>query len=465
MVRGMSPVPWFFCALLTVPILLSGCGQRADRKPVLEDYNVLLIVIDTLGANNVGCYNPELSLTPHIDRLAEQGVRFAKSYAVAPWTQPSVASILTGLMPSKHGLNQLGAELDGKAAILAELLKDRGYETGAVVSHRLVNASFGFGRGYGYFDEEPIGGHKKISSQMVTDSALQWLDGVGTNRFHLLLHYFDPHYVYCHHEQFDMTSGYEGPLEPAMNIWSLRNQRERLTEEDISYLVGLHREEIAYTDHHIGRLLEHLETLGVADKTLIVLTADHGEEFMEHGWLGHTRSLYNELIHVPVIFYLPGVFGEGIVSEMPVSQIDVLPTLMDFSKRPVSEAWDGRSLLPILLGDKPGETDRDIFAEVSFVPRSKKDVADEKITFLTTLVRGNLKAIYDEVDERWEVYDLAKDPGESNILALEGRAQVLADDLSAWKSARVTQPDQESGFQLIMTSDEEESLRSLGYIR
>jgi arylsulfatase A-like enzyme len=495
--------------------------------------NLLLVVFDTLGAEHVGHLGlgvpgaadsvapPVPSPTPHLDALATRGVAFRRAYSPAPWTQPAVASLLTARMPSEHGLVRLFGRLGTEPPTLGERFRDAGWATAGVISHSLLEARFGLDRGFGAWDESPVGGHAAVTSDRVTEAALRWLDedrpldGSEGRPFLLLVHYFDPHFVYNHHPDHDRTAGYEGALRSGMGIWRLRDLRPSLTAADVGYLTGLYREEIAHTDAALGRLLAGLAERDLLTDTWVVATADHGEEFMRHGWIGHTRTLYDELLRVPLVIAPPvtrleggdgggsggreraagggGVAGGAVIDE-PVSLLDLAPPLVELlgaGEWPASaEASEPRfrplslaALVSAPTGASSPSTaasevrrrlaERDLFAEVSFVqPEEERPTSSaaparaaraEKDAFQTAIVAGPLKLIHDLAAGDWHLYDLAADPEELNDLAGTGHPaeRGLRRRLLEWERSRTA-----AAADLLVPSDEErERLRALGYLR
>lgn len=497
-------------------------GEDSGWEPFLKDTNILLIVVDTLGAPYVGALAAELatgdpaaaaaSPTPHLDQLANDGVLFRRAYSTASWTQPALASLLTGKMPSDHGLTRLFDVLDEKERSLPEHLKAKGYATAAVVGHDLLAERYGFGQGFDWFDESSAIGHSGVTSERITDLALNWLGKRKRRKpFFLMAHYFDPHFVYQHHPDQDRTSWYRGHLTPGMGIWNLRNQRDSLEPADLDYLRGLYQEEIAHTDRHIGRLLDNLEAADPNRPTLVIVTADHGEEFMEHGWIGHTQSLYDELLHVPLILHLPTVLKAAEV-EFPVSLVDIVPTVLagldsgtksrtPESRTPESQKPEsqkplekpiGKSLWPLLTADKPGDPrvpaadgspgesrvsveqtqleveesfrHRKLLAEVSFeVGPDKPDHQRQKVAFATALFSGELKMIHDLKEETWQLFDRSTDPGElAPLPSSHPQFRDLQGDLLRWERSRGGESPQ---GQRTPSSEELDRLRSLGYLR
>lgn len=414
------------------------CERRLERAMRIASRatarNALLILIDTLGMNQVSLAADGHS--PRLAELARQGVLFANATATAPWTQPSLASVLTGLLPAQHGVRVLGGILQPDRETLPELLEARGFETAAIVSHELLGENYGFAQGFEHFDASHIGGHGGITSQQVSDAAIEWLEAREPERpFFLMLHYFDPHYAYQHHPEFSRTDGYRGPLSPGIGIEKLLALRPTLGPADVEYLIGLHREEVAFTDAAIGRLLAHLDAAGLAADTLVVATADHGEEFMERGWIGHTRTLYQELLQVPLVFRHPALPARRI--DTPVSLLDLAPTLAEllgvaFPETPGSGVSFARSL----RNPKVPVAERDVLAEVTYLPRTPGNEQAELMRAVKTSVqRGSLKAIHDATSGQTELYDLALDPGElHNLYPGHPRAAELAERLKSYEA-------------------------------
>lgn len=457
-------------AALLLLILLTACGgdtNNSSRDLPPPDLNVILIVVDTMGARYLGCHTPGLTNSPTIDRLATTGVRFQRAYSVAPWTQPAVASLFTSQMPSRHGVRHIFHNLDRRHQTLAERLKDRGLRTFGVISHFVIGDEFGYGQGFDEYRDDPVGNHRSVTSHDVTDVAISFLDGVADDRFFMFVHYFDPHWYFNHHPDFDQTAGYTGDLLPGMEIGALRAMRGDLTDDDIGYLAGLYREEIAYTDHHIARLLDHLDARGLTDDTVVIVTADHGEEFMQHGWIGHTATLYDELVHVPLIVHAPGRIAPRVV-DTPVSIMDIGPTILELlGVVPDDADWDGVSLAPVLTAGQPAPT-RPLLAEVSYISPSGWPSGDRgtKRYYKTAIIDGDLKLVHDFADGRWEVYDRAADPLEQHNLwnPEQNERRALLDRLHVWEVDHTGSWTEELREELDIDPDAVKRLRALGYV-
>ncbi|HHO54037.1 MAG TPA: hypothetical protein ENK18_24995 [Deltaproteobacteria bacterium] len=311
------------------------------------------------------------------------------------------------------------------ATTLAEHLRAAGWTTSAVVSHSFCGSDWGFAQGFDSFDESNVLGHLGVSSPGVTEGGLRFLDEHKHERFFLWLHYFDPHYVYKLHPGHDPDPGsdYDGRVVDGMYISALEALTGTLTPDDRAQLARLYDSEIAFTDAQIGRVLDRLEALGLADDTVVVFVADHGEAFDEHGLIGHASTLYQELVHVPFLVRCPR-WAPGEVST-PVSSVDLFPTILSCLDLPGPGGLVGRSLAP----DAPAATEpRLLFSQTS---RGGRQVAvrsgDHKL--IARLARGRAP--------RLELYDLSADPHEAHDLAPQGGPilEQLSRELLSWEEA------------------------------
>jgi len=392
--------PVLLCAL---GALLSCSSDAPAPRPSL-----LLIVVDTLRSDRLGVYGADRPTSPSIDALAADSVRFENAYATAPWTLPSVASMLTGLHPSEHGVIGIRRRLPSTLPFLPEILRNEGYATSAVVSHLLLGAGYGFARGFDSFDETEGRGHDHISSEAVTEKAVAELKRlVAADRpFLLWVHYFDPHYSYQRYERsgFAAREG-AGRLGGGESIEELRPLTQDLSADELEFLRALYDEEIARTDAAVGTLIASLDASPAARSTIVVLTADHGEAFREHGHLGHTESLYEELVRVPLLVRSPRLDSRPV--ETAVSLVGLAPTLLDLLG--LDHGLPGTSFAALLEGEGEGAA-RPIFSEV------------DRGSHQRSVRLGNDKLVY-HIDARTsELYDLEDDPDETRNLAPRDQA-------------------------------------------
>ena len=349
-----------------------------------QGFNVVILTLDTTRANRLGCYGHVLAQTPTLDRIAAEGIRVDDAVTVVPVTLPSHATIFTGLIPPHHGVRNNGEfHLDPKHRTLAEIVRDEGYETAAFVSAFVLDARFGLDQGFDVYDDSvdfAVGSGlvKQINERRasaVTNAAIDWLDARTSKRpFLLWVHYFDPH------------SPYEPP-EPFAGRFSN----------------SLYDGELAYMDSQIGRLFQTLKDKGLADKTLTVVVADHGESLGDHGEGTHGKLIYDSSMRVPLLISCPGlVEGPYVLNDRVVSTTDIVPTVLDLLNIESTGPFDGVSMLT----QTPG-TDRAAYME------TLASYLDDGWSPLYGLRRHDDKYI---LAPRREYYDLTADPKELNNL-------------------------------------------------
>jgi arylsulfatase A-like enzyme/Flp pilus assembly protein TadD len=385
-------------------ILTALAGLHAEAQtPAKPALNVVLITIDTLRADHVGCYGYKQIKTPNIDGLAADGVRFESAFAVVPVTLPSHSSMLTGTYPMLSGMHDFsGNKLSPLQPTLASVLKQAGYQTGAVIGAAVLDSRFGLNQGfdfyYDHFDfsrlDEANLDEMERPGNVVADVALDWLARNSQKKFFLWMHLYDPHFPYR-------------PPEPY--------SRE--------YAAQPYDGEIAFADEQVGRLLRFLKEKGIYQNTVIVLCGDHGESLGEHGEKTHGFFIYNSTMHVPLIIRLPeNRLPENAAARAvadPVSLVDLMPTILGAVGLEIPSQVQGRSLLPELRSDRT-ERDRTLYGE-TFMPR---------IHFNWSELRGSENTKYHFIDApRPELYDLAKDPGEVHNLFSEKKA--VAEEMRA----------------------------------
>jgi choline-sulfatase len=438
-------------------LLAAGCG--AEPGPP----NFLFILVDTLRSDHLSAYGYERETSPALSRLAAAGVRFDRAYAAAPWTKPSVASMFTGQYPHRHGVNFVLDPLPPEAVTVAERLSEAGYSTAGAVSHIFVAGKNGLDQGFDHYDSDEAGGHTHISTTGVTRRAIKLLEGFGSEPFFLFVHYFDPHYEYRRHPEFGFAPESVGRLRGGEDIHDLRAMGADLSPEEVRFLRDVYDEEIRFTDDGIGALLASLESRGLADDTVVIVAADHGEEFFERGWLGHTRTVHEEVIRVPLVIHVPGDPGRGRVVATPISLASLAPTILDFAGIAAPDAdFQAASLRPLLEGVDDAEPGS-IRSEVRYVVLNRSNPQSEKAAFKYALIRGRYKLIKDFKAKRFELYDLTEDPGEHHNLAAE-RPGLLREMVVELARTQSRGPAAAAASPATLDPRDAKMLRDLGYI-
>jgi len=340
--------------LLLAGLLLGGCSKD-DRL------NVLLITIDTTRADYIGCYGSPDVQTPNLDRLAGEGVQFMRCIAPSQCTNPSHATIHTGLPAARHGVYDNETPLTGAAVTLAEVFRDADYQTlGAVSARHLSAANTAFDQGFQVFlDCEPV----ELTAGERNEQFLSRLRFMAGKPFFAWVHFYDPHWTYIPPPPFDT-------LHPVLDDHALLHARhahqpkappEKMFDPDS--LIALYKGEISYLDHQIGRVLSTLDELGIREKTIVALIADHGESMTEKGIYFEHGGMFNQVLHIPFILRCPDLLPAGLRVEPMVSGADVFPTLIGLAglTSPVS-GLEGRDLAP-LIADPSTPLHRYVFSE------------------------------------------------------------------------------------------------------
>ena len=440
-----SPMPPTFRRLILILTALTAL-HAAAQTPAKPALNVVLITIDTLRADHVGCYGYKQIKTPNIDGLAADGVRFERAFAVVPVTLPSHTSMLTGTYPMLSGMHDFsGNKLSPLQPTLASVLKQAGYQTGAVIGAAVLDSRFGLNQGfdsyYDHFDfsrlDEANLDEMERPGNVVADVALDWLAKNSDKKFFFWMHLYDPHFPYH-------------PPEPY--------SRE--------YAAQPYDGEIAFADEQVGRLLRFLKEKGIYQNTVIVLCGDHGESLGEHGEKTHGFFIYNATMHVPLIIRLPEQLPRQLPEKTaartlanPVSLVDLMPTVLDAVGLPVPSQVQGSSLLRDVRPDPSARgaqanRERALYGE-TFLPR---------IHFNWSELRASENTKYHFIDApRPELYDLAKDPGEVHNLFTDKKA--VAEEMRAKLAGMIR--DYSAGKELAEKTGLDpalmERLKSLGY--
>ncbi len=410
---------------------------------------VILVSIDTLRRDHVGAYGYPRPTTPRLDALAREGILAEDAVSVSSWTLPAHLSMLTSVDPGVHGGTDTRLGFNERVPTLTRLLKQNGYATQAVTSHLYVSKVYGLDEGFDHLDF-----HQDRKATDIADRAIAILERLGDRRFFLFLHFYDPHWHYDpppkQRALFD--SGYTGALS---GLWQDFKDKTpaNTTPQEKQHLLDLYDGEIRYTDDELGRILDHLKTSGLDKGTLVIVTSDHGEEFLEHGSWEHQKTLYEEVIRIPLALRGPGISPRR--EKAQASLLDIAPTVLAWVDLPASPTHQGQSLLgPLPEREAYGETDHTTDGTRKLFVRSGA---------------GRGKAILSlspkaETVAREEWYDLAKDPAESkDARPREGVANSLrAKALQRFKDGRT----RGAGAPMVRLSPEQiERLRALGYIK
>jgi arylsulfatase A-like enzyme len=345
-----------------------GSGGRARAVP-----NIVFVSIDSLRADHLSCYGAPRLTSPNLDRLAAEGTRVATVVAESSWTLPTHATLLTGLAQTVHGLGG-GGRLSEHVVTMTELLHEAGYRTHGIWSGPYLHPYFGLNQGFDVYEsvmrldgaatttgdastaQDVIGplhrqSYTDRTSPEIIERALRAIDAAGDQPFFLFLHFFDVHYDYDPPEEYwrRFDPKYAGTLD-ARDWMSNPAIHAKMPESELRHVVARYDGEIAFTDHHLGRLFDALDARGLSDDTLVVVTADHGDEFFEHGDKGHRNTLFDEVLLVPWIVRWPGHVKKAAVIEAQARHVDLMPTVLDFVGIAPPYALQGDSFAPAMRG-------------------------------------------------------------------------------------------------------------------
>lgn len=454
--------------LLVLIAIAAGVTLFIRLRParVKEAPSFLVIVIDSVRADHVGAYGYARATTPRIDAFAREGILFSTAFSQAPWTKPSVASIFTSTYVSVHNVlfskRVVNGEdrtdvLNTKFLTLAEAMKTGGYATGGFGQKIHLRPEFGFDQGFDRYDM-----HARRADK-INRKTLGWLREEDPDKFFAYLHYNDPHYPYKPRPEFAKFGSttarvqIEGATKAAFRSGALH-----LSPEDIRQLIDLYDGEILYADTLVGDLIDAISSLGYRNLTVII-TADHGEEFLDHGDITHGQSLYSELVRVPFIMTGSGLpaGARGVRSETTVELIDIMPTLIEMAGLPLPPGIQGKSLLAALRG-APSSA----LAAPPAIFSQRRDPADA--SFSSAVFDGRWKLIDDVPKSRLMLFDLSADPGETSPIATGGEDVInrLSSRLAGWSAGNLSlyeaiRPDDSRP----LDAETERRLRSLGYIQ
>lgn len=425
--------------------------------------NLVLITLDTVRADYLGCYGYSSTVSPNIDSLAQTAVVFERAYSTAPFTAPAHASILTSQHPSTHGIvfngHRKPKRLERESRTIAKHLNEKGYATGAFVSTECLDKQYGFDQGFEVFKRIEIthSNDKGGWGKMVSIFAKRWLLSNSQRPFFLWVHYFDPHLSYiCPNNIYE-----ELEIPRSVVLLSEVNKIQKRKKPPPQNIQEAYRAEVYEMDKYLGELLEALDNLNLRSSTVIAVVADHGEYLGDHGLYGHHR-LYEEVIRVPMIIAIPNM-EKTIKRKDVVSTIDLAPTLLKLLRADLLESAQGRDLL------EPSASEKNIpaFSEWRDFRILNKRNKSRPHDFLISLQGQQYKLILSMVSKRGnEVFNLINDPREMKNLA--------KDDTDLFKQLEQTislhiANDLPSGLMdtedVQISSESIEMLKSLGYIQ
>ena len=410
-------------------------------RPAMHALNVVLVSLDTLRARSVGSYGSPRDTTPRMDAaLGSDGTLFELAFATVPHTLPSHASLFTAVYPRSHGILGFMQGIRAEVPTLPEAFRAAGYETAAFTEDAYVIPEAGFRRGFGWYVENKSPGLQMPRGfvEETFGGGVAWMRAHRDRPFFLFLH------TYQVHEPYTPPAGYATLFEDATFLSGALLELLR------------YEQEVRYTDDAVGALLDEMDAIGIGTRTLIVVLADHGEEFLEHGRLRHGYDVYEESTHVPLFVRLPGVVPAGLRVRAPVSLVDVAPTILDLAGLPLPAGVEGRSRVPLLHGGDDAETPPVL--SIAGVEGRRGAVSVAVRTATDT-------CIFPPDPERPECYDPVIDPFEQTPLPVDPEPSWLA-PLRAHAAAYRARTGLavERVEPLEIDPEREQKLRALGYL-
>lgn len=446
--------------------------SQIKKSYTKKDINVILIIIDALRADHLGCYGYKKQTSPHLDNFAKEGLLFGNCYAQASSTKPSVASILSSLYPKVHGVSNDGRKaLPYEVTTITEILQAHGYITYAYVNNTNLKTIFNYNQGFDFFDDYlmrdklyyvvlrqlrkiliflQINIRKRFdyldrnNATLANKRIIPWLEKNKYNSFFMFIHYVEPHSPYC------------PPLQHRTKFLNKNNE------------ISLYDGEICFIDENINQLFEKLKYLGIYDKTLIIITADHGEAFGEHKNYGHGETIYQEEIRVPLIVKYTECIPKGVAIKTPVKSIDIMPTVLNILNVHYNGDLDGKSLMPLIKNADGTFSNESIFIDENTSVQKAilkgviKNINNNEWKYIFT-EKSKLRDLKNVGQE--ELYNLTEDPHELNNLTKEKTEilKIMRNELDFYKrhcGKKALSPlEKDLDYETI------QQLKSLGYIQ
>jgi arylsulfatase A-like enzyme len=449
-------------------ILLLGAGEPPVARP-----DILLVSLDTLGASYVGAFSGRKDVSPHLDAFLAESASFRRAYAQYGNTLVSHASLFSALYPRHLGLQR--EKMPRLPSSLVEALAADGYRTVAFTEGGYVSAAFGFARGFDAYDNgtRELAGQGESGASETFEHAAAWLEAHPRDRAFVFAHSYEVHSPYLPRDDAALavaartTPGDARVFSPEEQTrQSLLQARGGLPQADVARLAALYLAEVHTVDAAVGRLLARLTALGRAKSTLVVITADHGEQFGEWGRMGHGQSLHNRVLHVPLAMRWPGVI-RPVAIDAPVQLVDLMPTVFALAGIPAPASLDGRSLLPVLDGKGAG-ADLPAFSEqgrddVECVQAGGAQCPDLDRVAVQS---GRFKLVTSDLPAWTRLYDLESDPSEEHEVSAQfpDETQRLSALVERYRGKAGATADPESAGAADVDADTLERLRELGYL-
>ena len=459
----MSCKKLLICLICTV-ILFSIFSGMSCRSASEKDLNVILIVIDCLRVDHLSCYGYQEETSPNIDNIARLGVKFNNAYSNSPWTKPSVATYFTSLYSNSHNAINVPDVLSDEALTIAEIMSGHGYFTFYVNGgNPSISEKFHFTQGFEKYIET------QNDAADLTDAFLTELPELQEKKFFAYLHYMDAHLPYNRNKFINKISDKNEKFIPGDNenltLMRIRelSKEEKLSRADKDFLIALYDQQIKYVDFNIKRIIQNLEEDNLLQDTVLIITADHGEEFWDHDDFEHGHTLYDELLRVPFIIYGGNFKPKEIMTQ--VRLIDLPPTILDIVHGENRFRMQGQSLLKIIKKGKGGK-ELPVFATGLLYGDEKYCLIKNRIKFIvnTRNFKGKNKNYFFRRRSKLELYDLEKDPKEQKSIMEEKSHE----DIFALK--RSMSPFMYPDFSLrkkkvSLDNQLERKLKALGYVK
>jgi len=453
-----------------LPPKAAGFSKLPKEWKGIEKTNLIIAILDAVNYRHMKCYGYERSTTPYVDSIAAEALVFNKAYAHASWTVPSTASLFTSTVPFTHRVWSRERRLSDEAFTLAEALKAKGFKTCALTSNASASSVYKLFQGFDEkielfeWESKDLESKKKLNVIWAEDfvkPAEEWIQKNKEKQIFMYIHFLQPHTPYNPPPPFKdvFSQGYKGPLKDKRPFVPSSLDKDRLTFEDLEYITAKYDENLKYADFYLEKILDFLKDLNIFENSIIVITADHGEAFLEHGVFGHSNNLYDEEIRIPLIIRFPkkyGLGGEKIDSL--VQSMDLMPTFMDiYGQKKNRDSLQGNSLLPLLTGKKK---------EVNqFVLSSLGMPFVEEETRSDALADKSYKIIISKNEKM--LFNLKSDPGEKNNIFY--KSPILSgyyeQKLLKQKNEYMARKDLSLKGKFILDKKTRRHLKALGYIK